>query len=57
MKMSHESCRDLYDCSSENLEKLINISKSVDCYGRLTGAGWGGCSIFMVKEKDADNLI
>lgn len=58
MDESHVSCRDLYDCSSEKLDILVSLCKKNGAIGsRLTGAGWGGCTVSMVNSKDADNFI
>ena len=44
---SHESLRDLYECSRPELDWLVE--RSIQLPGvrgaRLTGAGWGGCAI------------
>ena len=44
---SHESLRDLYECSRPELDWLVE--RSIRLPGvrgaRLTGAGWGGCAI------------
>jgi galactokinase len=51
---SHESLRDLYECSRPELDWVV--ARSIEFPGvrgaRLTGAGWGGCAI-VVGEEDA----
>ncbi|PTD07535.1 Galactokinase [Fusarium culmorum] len=43
------SCRDFYECSSPELDEICAISLREGSYGaRVTGAGWGGCSVHMV---------
>lgn len=40
MQESHSSCRDLYECSHEMLDKLVSLCLSQGALGsRLTGAG------------------
>lgn len=41
MNESHTSCRDLYDCSHPQLDRLVELAQhGPGCYGaRLTGAG------------------
>ena len=58
MNESHASCRDLYDCSSDNLEVLTKMAREAGAYGsRLTGAGWGGVSLSLVSAaKDTAAL-
>ena len=44
---SHESLRDLYECSRPELDWLVEHSIRMPGVrgARLTGAGWGGCAI------------
>ena len=58
MNDSHTSCRDLYDCSSEELDLLTGLALKHGAVGsRLTGAGWGGCCVSLVKEADSQEFI
>ena len=55
MKASQNSCRDLFDCSCPEINQLCALSKS---YGsRLTGAGWGGCTIHLIKKHELPQLL
>jgi N-acetylgalactosamine kinase len=54
MDASHASCRDDYEVSSAPLEELIAAAKAAGALGaRLTGAGFGGCTINLVPSGDA----
>jgi galactokinase len=53
MDASHASCRDDYEVSSPALEDLIAAAKAAGALGaRLTGAGFGGCTINLVPSAD-----
>jgi N-acetylgalactosamine kinase len=39
MGQSHESLRNLYECSHPNLDKLVQLGKGKALGSRLTGAG------------------
>lgn len=49
---SHESLRDLYECSRPELDWLVERAVELDGVrgARLTGAGWGGCVIVVGDE-------
>ncbi|MHC4503926.1 MAG: galactokinase [Planctomycetota bacterium] len=48
---SHESLRDLYEVSCKELDMLVDIARGVEgvCGARLTGAGFGGCTVNLVR--------
>ena len=49
---SHESCRLLYACSAPELDTVVAAARRAGALGaRLTGAGWGGAAIVLVKER------
>ncbi|MFL5687193.1 MAG: galactokinase [Chloroflexota bacterium] len=55
---SHASLRDLYEVSSRELDALVEIAMDVDgVYGaRLTGAGFGGCTVNLVRRDAIEPL-
>ena len=55
INQSHDSLRDYYEVSSDELDLIVNIARSNEnCYGaRMTGAGFGGCAIALVDEEHA----
>ena len=58
MSESHASCRDLYECSCRELDKLAVLCEKSGSYGtRLTGAGWGGCAISLVSKDAVDDFM
>ncbi|KAK2032021.1 galactokinase [Colletotrichum zoysiae] len=49
LNATQDSCRDLYECSAPEIDELCRIALDNGSYGsRLTGAGWGGCTVHMV---------
>jgi galactokinase len=55
MNESHESLRFDYEVSSRELNVLVGAARQVEgCAGaRLTGAGFGGCTVSLVREEAA----
>ena len=58
MNECHVSLRDLYEVSCPELNVMASIAQSIPgCYGaRLTGAGFGGCTVNLVKRDIADEF-
>jgi galactokinase len=55
---SHASMRDLFGISSPELDALVEIAAGVPGVigARLTGAGFGGCTINLVRRDAVDAL-
>jgi len=58
MNECHVSLRDLYEVSCPELNVMVNVAQSLDgCYGaRLTGAGFGGCTVNLVANEKVDDF-
>ncbi|MFB6273055.1 MAG: galactokinase [Salinibacter sp.] len=58
MSTAHESLRDDYEVSIEELDHLVATARNTDgTYGaRMTGAGFGGCVVCLVAEAAAAAL-
>jgi galactokinase len=55
MNETQTSCREQYDCSCPELDELCVIARKAGSYGsRLTGAGWGGCSVHLVPADKVE---
>lgn len=59
MNSSHTSMRNDYDVSCEEIDVLVDLAQQFDgVYGsRLTGGGFGGCTVTLVKKSVAQDLI
>ncbi|KAK9893861.1 Galactokinase [Cystobasidium minutum MCA 4210] len=58
MDESQESCRDLFNCSCPEIDEICTIARKSGSLGsRLSGAGWGGCTVHLVLEDRQDELI
>ena len=58
MNASHDSLRNDYEVSGPELDLLVEIARSVDGVlgSRLTGAGFGGCTVTLVRSEAVDAL-
>lgn len=59
MYAGHKSLRDLYEVSTPELDALVELSRHLPgCIGaRLTGAGFGGCTVNLVEIEHAQAFI
>ena len=59
MIAAHQSGRHLYEVSCHELDVLVDTAITLDgCYGaRLTGAGFGGCTVSLVAMHEAERFV
>lgn len=58
LNSSQESCKTLYDCSCPEIDNICSIVRREGAIGsRLTGAGWGGCTVHMVPQSRISDVI
>ena len=58
MNASHVSMRDDFEITNAALNTMVEIAQAQDsCYGaRMTGGGFGGCAVALVKLGDAERF-
>ena len=56
---SHNSLRDLYEVTGVELDTLVEEALKIDgvAGSRMTGAGFGGCTVSIVKDEAVDTFI
>ena len=58
MRESHRSLRDLFKVSSVELDVMVEAAEGLPGYrgGRMTGGGFGGCTVNLVDASEADSF-
>jgi galactokinase len=58
MRDSHHSLRDLFEVSCRELDIMVEIAQSLEgfCGGRMTGGGFGGCTVNLVTASSASRF-
>jgi len=58
MDASHDSLRDYYEVSCEELDIIVNLARKLPgIYGaRMTGGGFGGCTVNLVQIEHVDQF-
>ncbi len=59
MDQSHVSLRDDFEVSSEALDVMVEVAQATPgtLGARMTGAGFGGCAVALVKTDDVDGWV
>lgn len=59
MNQSHISLRDDYDVSCEEIDILVDLAWKIPGVlgSRITGGGFGGCTVSIVKDESVDTFI
>jgi galactokinase len=58
MAESHASMRDLYEISCQEVDIMVDSAQDLPgfCGGRMTGGGFGGCTINLVRTGNASDF-
>lgn len=57
MYASHESQKSLYNVSTPKIDEIVHVAAQNGALGaRLTGGGFGGCAIALVREQDIEQF-
>ncbi|MGL5617120.1 MAG: galactokinase [Sarcina sp.] len=59
MNQSHQSLKEDYEVTGKELDTLVDLAQKQEGVigSRMTGAGFGGCTISLVKDCDVDKFI
>ena len=58
---SHQSLKDDYEVSCDELDLLVDIARKIGLEGgvygsRMTGAGFGGCTVSLVRSEAVESI-
>ena len=58
MALSHQSLRDDYEVSCRELDTLVRVAEATEGVvgARMTGAGFGGCTVNLVRHDALENF-
>lgn len=58
MRESHDSLRELYEVSCRELDVMVEAAQDLPGFigGRMTGGGFGGCTVNLVREENAEEF-
>src|SRR5690554_245683 len=58
MNASHDSLRDDYEVTGPELDTMVEEARKIDGVigSRMTGGGFGGCTVSIVKDEAIDNF-
>jgi len=59
MNASHDSLRDLYEVTGPELDAMVDAARDIPGVlgSRMTGAGFGGCTVSLVHRESVDRFI
>jgi galactokinase len=59
MNQSHDSLRDDYEVTGKELDTLVEEARKIKgtLGSRMTGAGFGGCTVSIVREADVETFV
>ena len=59
MNQSHDSLRDNYEVTGKELDALVDEARKINgtIGSRMTGAGFGGCTVSIVEEDQVETFI
>lgn len=59
MNESHDSLKDLYEVTGQELDTLVEEARKIKGVlgSRMTGAGFGGCTVSLVHDANIDEFI
>jgi len=59
MNASHDSLDRDYDCPGPHMNAMVNVSRSMPGVlgSRMTGAGFGGCTVSLVRKESLEQFL